>query len=362
MKMVVIMDKYYEFFREVVKSVKKRSLLKLGALILLMAFLVVGCGQKKEVVATVNDQEITREQLDQRLEEAKASMALQGLNLDGEDGKALLELLQQEVLYQMIQEVVILQEAKNQGIEVDPQEAQKQLEQMKDAYGADNFKKMLESQKLDEKRLKEYILFGLTADELYKKVTAQVTVSDEEVKEFFEQDKENLVRVKVSHILASAPEGEASEEEREAARKKAATWIEELKKGADFAQLAKEQSDEPAAKTTGGALPDYFSLSDSPYDPDFTQACFQLAKGEFSQEPVETSFGYHVIKVEDRQDTFEELKDQLKERIIADKKSEVWRNYLTELMDKAEIENYLAEKSQEAELEAQEGIAGEEEQ
>lgn len=321
-----------------------RGFIKLCAVLLLLALALAGCGQKTDVVATVNGEEITRAELDQRLEEAKASMALQGVDLEGEEGKYLLKLMEEEILYQLIQERVIMQEAEKQGISIDPKRAEEQLNQMKEAYGAENFQQMLKSQKLNEARLKEYILFGLTADELYKKVTAKVEVSDSEVKEFFEKDKENQIKVKVSHILAKAPEGEATQEELEAARKKAEGWIKQLEKGADFAQLAKEQSDEPAAKTTGGALPDYFSKADSPYDPDFTAACFKIAEGEFSKEPVKTSFGYHVIKVEDRKDTFEQLKDELKEKILADKKSEVWRNYLTELMDKAKVENRLAKK------------------
>jgi peptidyl-prolyl cis-trans isomerase C len=88
--------------------------------------------------------------------------------------------------------------------------------------------------------------------------------------------------------------------------------IEQLKKGADFATLAKEKTTDPAGKTSGGDL-GWFTKEQMV--PAFADAAFKLKKGEFTETPVKTQFGWHVIKVEDRRvakpPSFEEMKPQL---------------------------------------------------
>ena len=92
--------------------------------------------------------------------------------------------------------------------------------------------------------------------------------------------------------------------------------IEQLKNGADFATLAKEKTTDPAGKASGGDL-GWFPKEQMV--PEFADAAFALKKGEFSQTPVQTKFGWHVIKVEDRRiapaPTFDQLKPQLTEEL-----------------------------------------------
>lgn len=108
------------------------------------------------------------------------------------------------------------------------------------------------------------------------------------------QDEE----VSARHILL------ASEED-------ARAIIEELKQGADFAELAKEKSTGPSG-SNGGDL-GYFT-KDAMVEP-FSVAAFALEPGSFSEEPVQTQFGWHVIKVEDRRaiepPSFEQMRPQL---------------------------------------------------
>ncbi|WP_227763984.1 peptidylprolyl isomerase [Zhaonella formicivorans] len=328
---------------------KLRNLWKVCAILVVVIFVLAGCGKKKDVVATVNGQDITRQEFNEKMEGAKAAMELQGMKFDGEQGKVILKMLEQEVLNQMIQEAVITQDAEKQGIKVEPKKAKEQLDQMKKAYGEEAFKKMLEAQKTNEEKLTKYILFGLTADELYKKVTADVKVTEEEAKDYFAKNKEDLVQVKVSHILVEAKEGEATPEQVKKAEAKAKELIARLQDGADFAELAKKESDEPMAKTTGGALEGYFSKSDSMYVPEFTEGALKIAKGTVGAEPVKSPFGFHVIKVEDRKDTFEQLKEDLIAKLTADKKGQKWQEYLSELMKKAKIENKLEEEAKKTE-------------
>jgi peptidyl-prolyl cis-trans isomerase C len=79
--------------------------------------------------------------------------------------------------------------------------------------------------------------------------------------------------------------------------KEANEIIAQLKKGADFATLAKEKTTDPAGKASGGDL-GWFTKDEMV--PEFANAAFKLKKGEFTQKPVKTQFGWHIIKVENR--------------------------------------------------------------
>jgi peptidyl-prolyl cis-trans isomerase C len=87
--------------------------------------------------------------------------------------------------------------------------------------------------------------------------------------------------------------------------------IAELKKGTDFASLAKLKSKDPGAAAEGGDL-GYFTKDQMV--PEFAEAALKLEKGELS-EPVKTQFGWHVIRVEDKRDRpippFDQVKDQI---------------------------------------------------
>jgi peptidyl-prolyl cis-trans isomerase C len=113
--------------------------------------------------------------------------------------------------------------------------------------------------------------------------------------------------------------------------------IAELKKGANFDKLAKEKSTDKASGAEGGDL-GWFKKSDMVKE--FADAAFSLKKGDLTDTPVKTQFGYHVIKLEDRRQapppTFEELSDQIREELA--------RETVTQIIDQlragAKIEKF----------------------
>ena len=113
--------------------------------------------------------------------------------------------------------------------------------------------------------------------------------------------------------------------------------IAELKKGAAFDKLAKEKSTDKASGAEGGDL-GWFKKSDMVKE--FADAAFALKKGELTETPVKTQFGYHVIKVEDRRKApppaFEELADQLREEMAR----EAVTAQLDQLRSGAKIEKF----------------------
>ena len=135
---------------------------------------------------------------------------------------------------------------------------------------------------------------------LQKQIAEKVT--PEKMKQAYEEKVKNLPaedEVHARHILvATEPEAKAI--------------IADLKKGAAFDKLAKEKSTDKASGAEGGDL-GWFKKTDMVKE--FADAAFALKKGELSQTPVKTQFGYHVIKVEDRRKapppSFEELSGQI---------------------------------------------------
>ena len=102
----------------------------------------------------------------------------------------------------------------------------------------------------------------------------------------------------------------------EAAETKVKATIERLKKGEDFATLAKELTEDPSGKQDGGDL-GYFTKEQMV--PEFAEVAFKLDKGQIS-DPVKTQFGWHVLKVEDKRKkeapSFEKVKDQLETYVV----------------------------------------------
>jgi peptidyl-prolyl cis-trans isomerase C len=115
----------------------------------------------------------------------------------------------------------------------------------------------------------------------------QKEISKDKIQAAYDQyvkDAPNREDINARHILLSS-EADAND------------VIAQLKKGADFATLAKQKTIDPAGKTSGGDL-GWFGPGD--LDPVFTAAAFKLKKGEYTQTPVHTQFGWHVIMVVDR--------------------------------------------------------------
>ena len=141
-------------------------------------------------------------------------------------------------------------------------------------------------------------------------------IYDDKVKQLNPEDE-----VQARHILV------ASEEE-------ANKLITRIAAGEDFAQLAKENSGDAGSKAQGGML-GYFGKGQMV--PQFEDAAFALQKGQVSK-PVQSQFGWHVIKVEDRRQKPPPSFDEVKDRLIGSMVQSKAQSIATELRGKAKIE------------------------
>ena len=103
-------------------------------------------------------------------------------------------------------------------------------------------------------------------------------------------------------------------------KEEAEAIIKQLDGGADFQKLANEHTSDPSGKTSGGDL-GWFGPGQMV--PEFDKAAFALEVGKYTKEPVQSQFGWHVIKVEDKRakqpPAFDDVKDQAKQAVIRDK-------------------------------------------
>jgi len=159
----------------------------------------------------------------------------------------------------------------------------------------------------------------LASDYLKKEVVAKINVSAEDTQLYYKTHREEFTTpemVKARHILIKVDKS-ASEEDKKKSKKKAEEILGRIKAGEDFAKLATEVSDDPGSKIKGGDL-GFFPKGRMV--PDFEKAAFSLKPGEIS-DIIETQFGFHIIKVEERKDAvlepYEKMKDKVKEKVLA---------------------------------------------
>ena len=221
---------------------------------------------------------------------------------------------------ELIQKLVYMQILKGK-YEVSDNEVTLRLAEIKEQVGEkDEFTMFLQKQGFtNENELKDYIEQSLYFS---KATTEGVKVSDKQIKDYYEQHKDQYTEVRTSHILV----------DNESIAKEVGK---ELKKGTDFAEVAKKQSTDKVSATQGGDL-GYLSGKSKELDPTFLASAMKLKKGEVS-EPVKTVFGYHIIMVTDRKETpLSEVKDPIK-RALMEKDAKLVQEVLNNLNKEIEI-------------------------
>jgi peptidyl-prolyl cis-trans isomerase C len=211
-----------------------------------------------------------------------------------------LQLTKRNVLDQIISEKLLIQEAKNRGLEQDKDV----LEQIKNTT--------------------EQILVQSLIE---KEIIGKVKVDDQEALTYYEENKDNFItkeQVYLYNILVETEEV-------------AKDILEKLKSGVDFIEIAKEKSTGPSA-AQGGDL-GYISKGD--LIPEIENVVFALEIGSIS-DIIKSEYGFHILKVTDKKPevlkTFEEVKEEILPTLLSTKQKEAFDNLLEELKSQVTIE------------------------
>lgn len=306
-----------------------------------------GGARLSAVVATVNGEKIPR--------------ALYDLNMSTRQNLGEQDATQERwtkvgLLDSLIQAALIRQAVKREHIKVTSADVRKKIDEQveqslntrfpekralkrylkKQNMTLDQYKAQLKSEISEDK---EGLEQQVAQDKLKELIESRVALTDEELKDSYTEVKASHVLIKPDEAAAKAkpaagqpqPDGDAL------AKQKAEALLAQAKQGADFAKLAKENSQDPGSGPKGGDL-GWFKRGAMVKE--FDQVAFKLKPGEIS-DVFKSPFGYHFIKVFDSRASlpkdFEKNKATYREQVLSERKYRAWGEYQDDLKKQAQI-------------------------
>jgi len=304
----------------------KRSI---SLVLLTLAFVAAGCGGDASTaslgsddVAVVGSEQVSKEQFQALMARAQKSYEAQKRDFP-KPGTTEYETLKGQAIGFLLQRAEFEQEAKNRGIEISNDQVDKRIDQLKKQfYGGSEkrYQDVLKQQGLTEDQAREEVRATLISEELFKKVTEKIDVTDKDIQAYYNSHKSQYGQPEsrdVRHILVQ--------------KKALADQIySQLKAGANFAVLAKRFSKDPGSAANGGKL----TVTKGQTVPEFDKTAFELKKGQLSQ-PVKTQYGYHVIQalsdIKAAQTTpLAKVKDTIRQQLQQQDKNEAMTKWVTD--------------------------------
>lgn len=313
---------------------KRVQLIALLAVGLVAAFVAAGCGSENESVgandvAVVGDQAITKEQFDQLLDRARDNYAKNKQDFPAAGTPQYVALRRQAMQF-LVQREQFEQKAEELGLTISESDVEKQMQTIKSQYFGKNgkcdaacekkYRAEIKKQGVTNEQVREDVRASVVQNKIYEKVTAGVTVSDQDVEEYYKKNKQNYIQPAsrdVRHILVKK-------------KALAESLYQRASSGENFAALAKKYSTDPGTKKQGGKLP----ISKGRQVPEFDKAAFALETGEISQ-PVKTSYGWHVIVAltgikKQKVTPLSEVKPAIRQQLLQQEKTDAMKSWVEE--------------------------------
>ena len=263
------------------------------------------------------------------------------------------DLIEKEVVRELIN-----QQGQKENLALDNKFIDKELKSLQSLYSSEKeFNDALKDRNINLADIKKSMQIDLNAKQLLNAhIKGKINISNEDVKKYYEENKSNYQRpeaYRARHILAAyfppkALRNQTMKELRKnkeffarMAEEKIDKIIEELKKGADFKELAKNQSDDESSRKTGGDL-DY--IYKGVFDASFDRAAEKLNPGEISGK-IRTRFGFHVIQLIEKKPselaTFDEMKPGIQKHLFLKEAKKQVASYVEKLKQTAKIETFF---------------------
>ena len=280
--------------------------------------------QAKKIV-TFEGGEVTQGELDEFAEQS-------GVPKDDPQYQATV----QQILPQLVSVEIAKAYAQQHNITVSDKEVDQELAKLKEQVGdqarasgqdisnQEAYGQALKQNNITEEQLRQDLRESiLPVQEVQEKVASDAEPSDEEIQKYYEQNKEAQFTTPeqrcVRHILFNKDQKEKAEDVKQ-----------KLENGGDFAKLAKEYSQDPGSAEKGG---DLGCLVKGETVPEFEKAAFGAEQGEIVG-PVETEFGYHILKVTDvkpeQTRSIQEVESQIRSQLAAEKQTEEFNKWIEE--------------------------------
>ncbi len=283
----------------------RRYVCIIGSLLVFAFFHGKALAQNDEIVAKIGDKKITVSDFKKII-----------INNFDSDKQKMIEntpQIREAILNQYIQTIVVSGLAKQSGFDKKP-DIKEQLE-----FYRENF---------------------LANEYIKREVAGKITAPEDEIKAYYDSHPDEFKKpemIRARHILVKV-EPSASQKDKEKAKEKANNILKKIKAGENFEKLAEDLSDDPGSKSKGGDL-GFFSRGRMVKQ--FEDAAFSLKPGETSGI-VETQFGYHIIKVEEKKDAstepYDAVKDKISQKLIQERVKTKVTEFLDKVMKDAKVE------------------------
>ena len=307
-----------------------------------------------DIVARVNGKELTAAQLEKQFQNRVNSAEQPPAPEETEDVKL-------QLLNQMINDEILTQMASAAGLNATDAEVDVRFNEFKSQYTEEKFQELLKQQKMTADDIRAELRKSITVDKLVnKEITSKISVTDAEIKNFYEKNKESFnlpESYHIAHILitpvadpdvqnARKDDAKSADE----ARQKAARLLKEIQGGMDFATIAKDYSEDPTSGPGGGDLNFQPLQAIENIDPRLSQAVQRMKNGETYPQAIETRFGFHILKLLEKdaggQKDLSDPRVQAQVRqVIFNRKDQTLKNAFSEAArNKATVSNFLAER------------------
>ena len=306
------------------------------------------------VVARVNGKDITTTQLEKQVQVSLNGAELPPSAEEQED-------LKLQVLNQMIINEILLEQAAAANLNATDAEVDVKFNELKSQGTEEQFKEMLKKQKMTVDDIRSGLRKTITIDKLVnKEITSKISVTDAEIKVFYDKNKDNFnlpESYHIAHILVTPVADQElhngnndDAKTPEEAKAKAARLLKEIQGGRDFATVAKESSEDPTSGPGGGDLNFQPLQAIENIDPRLAQSVQKMRVGETYPQVIETRYGFHILKLigkdpggqKDLSDA--RVQNNVRQQIFQ-RKDQTLKNAFSEAArNKATVVNYLAQR------------------
>ena len=318
-----------------------RTIVAIAMLAILLSAPVLAAAEDKpdRQIALVNDMTVLRQDLDREMKLVSLRLSRQGQPIDAQG----LKRYEGQLRETLINRALLLQQSQALGVDVNPSLVTKALDAFKAGFqNADDYTRSLREMGFTEEEMIGQIKNGLVIKTLIdKEVIDTLTVSDGQIRSFYEDNPDLFRRpeqVKASHILVQVPES-ADEAQKAQAQAAIRALKQRIDNGEDFATLAMDHSACPS-KAKGGDL-GFFGREEMVAP--FSEAAFALQPGQVS-DVVTTRFGYHLIRVTERQAeeamAYNDVKDAIATRLRQEQEEQRIAAYIEKLKEHADIKRF----------------------
>ena len=301
-----------------------------AVLVLAIAVFAVACGSDggndsvpANSVAVVGDQTIPKSEFDDLIDYAKRSYDAQKRPFPKVGTPEYVQLRDQAMRF-LVQRTQFEVKADELGIDVSDDAVDKRIDQyIKERHGGDKkkFEAELKQQGLSSAQARDIIRANLIQEAIFNKVTKDVKVSDQDVKNYYDKNKAQYGTPEtreVRHVLVKD-------------KALADRLYDELRAGGDWKAIAKKYSQDPSSKNQGGKM----VATKGQLVPEFEQVAFTIGDNGISK-PVKTQYGWHVIQalgpIKKSQSTpYDQVKEAIRQQLLQQKRNKDMEKWVSDM-------------------------------